>query len=400
MERPNEEVLARLSQAVDSLDDQIALAHAVLSDQLNDALRPLNVQDEDTASASQPVSLPNLEPSPEAVENHALHERVAVLEQSLAETREHLDASEARAGLLEKDLASTRESLAGLTTQLEAAREESAQLRDRVEDAEEELEEAESLMATLEAKTAEEKAEGARSHSEAQQAWSQIASMEKERQKLLDARTTAESALHETEARAQASESQCREALERIRTLVSEVEQLRADLQEATETASIEKAPVLVEHTFRARDAQGRKRRFGEVLVEAGVLTEAQVAEIAREQAVNPQRKFGTLVVELGYSTEEVVARVLAAQLSLPYSALEDEDIDRRAVKLASANLARQHQCVPVRREGDVLWLAMANPLDLIAIEDIELTTSMRVEPLVAKPASIQFVIDRYSPES
>jgi len=92
------------------------------------------------------------------------------------------------------------------------------------------------------------------------------------------------------------------------------------------------------------------------------------------------------------------VAGVLAAQLGLTFTELNDEEVDPKAVALAPAHLARQHVCVPIRRSKNTLWLAMANPMDLIAIEDIELATALRVEPVVAKPASIQFIIERYSP--
>lgn len=459
MERPNEDVLARLNHAVDALDEQIALTHAVLADQLNEALTPLDLPDTAHEIPATPeIARGQDEPSPDPAVDRSLSDHAAQLERMLEETRaahaealgqtqsesiralERLSAAEDRAGQLEKDLEAasqsnaalsaqyeaTEKSVRGLNTQIEALRDEVRQWRDRAEDAEEDLEQAQTRMAAFEAKLDEEKAESTRWHAEAQQAWSQIAAMEKERQKVLEVKASAESerrealshvrtleserqeaasrahalesAHHEAEARSESLESERHEAMARIQALESELEQMRAALDEARSKPAGGKEEALTGTTFRARDAKGRKRRFGEVLIEAGVLTPAQVEEIAEEQAANPQRKFGTLVVELGYSTDDVVARVLAAQLGLAYTALSDEDIDPKAVALAPAHLARQHLCVPVRREGNFLWLAMANPMDLIAIEDFELATGLRVEPLAAKAASIQFVIDRYSP--
>ena len=142
-----------------------------------------------------------------------------------------------------------------------------------------------------------------------------------------------------------------------------------------------------------AFDPQGHKRRMGAILLEAGVINEEQLGAALAEQAANPQRRVGAIVVERGFTTEEVVARIVAAQLRLPFVALSAESLDAAAAGRISAHLARLHKAVPIAQGEDTLIVAMANPLDLIAIEDIEIASRTRVEPVVATRSAIDAVL-------
>ncbi len=141
-------------------------------------------------------------------------------------------------------------------------------------------------------------------------------------------------------------------------------------------------------------DSDGRRRRMGDILVDAGVLTQEQLEEALREQQEHPQRRLGAILVELGHTESDVIAQVLACQLKLPYVQLEQEVPEESAVRLVNGRLCRHHHCVPVRLEDETVILAMSNPLDLIAIEDIELATSRRVDPVVASEPDIAKAIE------
>ena len=335
--------------------------------------------------------------------------RIAELEQAL-EAGVSDQAGEAQIADLQAQLESAQSALAEAQEQVTRLEDDMADARDDADDAAQEAEEAKKRAAELEAQLEARSAENARWESESKQAWEQIAAMEKECEKARAAKSEAYGRCAEATARMQDLEDaaaelerKCREARdaenqalarqeeaeERVRSLEGEVAALKTP---PPPPPPQEAAPPVTEKRGL------RKRRIGDVLVEAGVLSAEQVAHVASEQASNPQRKFGSLVVELGFTTEEAVARVLATQLGIPFTALGDEDVDPKAVALVGASLARSHQCVPVWREEDALYVAMANPLDLIALEDIELATSLRAEPLVATAASIRFVIDRFSP--
>jgi predicted nucleic acid-binding Zn-ribbon protein len=141
-------------------------------------------------------------------------------------------------------------------------------------------------------------------------------------------------------------------------------------------------------------DSEGRRRRMGEILVDAGVLTEGQLEHALQEQQDHPQRRLGAILVELGHTESDVIAQVLACQLRLPFLHLEQDVPEENAIRLVSGRLCRHHHCVPVRIEDETVLLAMSNPLDLIAIEDIELATSRRVNPVVAAEPDIAKAID------
>jgi hypothetical protein len=141
-------------------------------------------------------------------------------------------------------------------------------------------------------------------------------------------------------------------------------------------------------------DDDGRRRRMGDILVDADVLSQEQLEEALQEQQEHPQRRLGAILVELGHAQSDVIAQVLACQLKLPYVHLEEEVPEEGAVRLVSSRLARHHRCIPVRLEEETIILAMSNPLDLIAIEDIELATSRRVNPIVASEPDIAKAIE------
>lgn len=154
-----------------------------------------------------------------------------------------------------------------------------------------------------------------------------------------------------------------------------------------------EAARAMAEKEIAAFDAHGHKLRMGTILVEAGILTPSQLESALAEQAVNPQRRVGAIVVERGYTTEEVVARILAAQLRLPFVTLAPGSFDATAPRLISGHLARLHKAIPIQQDGELLTVAMANPLDLIAIEDMEIASRCRVEPVVATRSAIDAVL-------
>jgi type IV pilus assembly protein PilB len=158
----------------------------------------------------------------------------------------------------------------------------------------------------------------------------------------------------------------------------------------------------LTDRTLReyAFDAAHHRRRMGEILVAAGAIGQTQLSTALQRQESEPTRRLGTILVELGATTEIMIARVLAAQLQLPFTELSEDDISDQAVSLVTARLVRNHRTMPMRATNDAIVLAMSNPLDLIAIEDIELATGRRVEVVVATASQVAAAIETfYGPE-
>ncbi len=145
-----------------------------------------------------------------------------------------------------------------------------------------------------------------------------------------------------------------------------------------------------------AFDDTGHRRRLGDILTAANAITDGQLDDALDRQSRIPTSRIGTILVELGAATELTIARVLSAQLQLPYVELNEDTISDAAIALMNPRLARLHQCIPVSVLGDTITLAMANPLDLIAIEDVELATNKRVDPVVATQSQVANTIDLF----
>jgi type IV pilus assembly protein PilB len=153
--------------------------------------------------------------------------------------------------------------------------------------------------------------------------------------------------------------------------------------------------------TIQPFDETGAPRRMGQILVDAGLITSEQLETALALQEESPQRKLGSILVEQGYTGEDVIPQVLARQLRLRYIHLREGAFDPRAVALISGRLAAQHACIPVRATKDTLALAMANPLDIIAIEAVEQASGRRVQPIITRESEIAAAIAQwYGPEA
>ena len=136
-------------------------------------------------------------------------------------------------------------------------------------------------------------------------------------------------------------------------------------------------------------------KRVGEILLSHRMITQAQL-----EKAVAYQREHGGLLgqilVQLGVVTEEKVALALTAQYGFPFLPLENYEIDDGVTHLIPEHVARQYCLIPIDRIGNALTVAMADPSNLQAIEDIELLTRCVVQTFVSTPTDITHAIERY----
>jgi hypothetical protein len=142
--------------------------------------------------------------------------------------------------------------------------------------------------------------------------------------------------------------------------------------------------------------AEGKRRRMGEILVEGRLITAEQLDQALVEQANSPHQRLGAVLVEMGMADPDIIAQVVAGQLQLPYVQLDQTPLDGPTVHRLNSRLALQHKCIPIEATDSELVLAMANPLDLIAIEDIERTTNLRVVPTVASLPDIEQALSRF----
>lgn len=134
-------------------------------------------------------------------------------------------------------------------------------------------------------------------------------------------------------------------------------------------------------------DDVSARQQLGDLLVASGVITKDQLEEVITEHGLqNARKKIGTLIVRKGFASEDAIAQAVAHQLGVPYIRVKFNTVRPDAVHRISGRLAQQHHCIPVSIDEDAneLELAMANPMDLIAIENVEHATEFRVVPKLA----------------
>ncbi|MBI2435062.1 MAG: hypothetical protein HYV26_19575 [Candidatus Hydrogenedentes bacterium] len=148
-----------------------------------------------------------------------------------------------------------------------------------------------------------------------------------------------------------------------------------------------------------AFDTTGNRRPLGKILVDAGVVNAEQLEAALREQQTAWNRHLGGILVELGFASEDAIAQTLAAQIRAPFVHLRDEVIQPEALALVSGSLAHHHSCLPLRVRNDHLVIAMTNPFDLLAFEDLQLAAGRGIEPVVAPADEIKAALRRYYPQ-
>ncbi|MDA8169010.1 MAG: type IV-A pilus assembly ATPase PilB [Nitrospiraceae bacterium] len=124
------------------------------------------------------------------------------------------------------------------------------------------------------------------------------------------------------------------------------------------------------------------------MLISAQVITEEQLKQALALQK-REGRRLGTALVKLGYITEEKLVNFLSKQYGVPAVNLSDARIDPAVIKLIPAEMARKYQIVPVSRVGATLTIAMADPSNIFAVDDVKFMTGYNVEIVIANESSL-----------
>ena len=136
-------------------------------------------------------------------------------------------------------------------------------------------------------------------------------------------------------------------------------------------------------------------KQLGELLVERGVINREQV-NMALAYQKEHDGLFGEVLVKLRFATEEDITQALTCQYGFPYLPLANYEIDLDVLKSVPEDVCRQFCLIPIDKIGKSLTLAMANPLNVRAIEDIELLTGCNVQTFVSTTSDIKEAIDKY----
>ena len=136
-------------------------------------------------------------------------------------------------------------------------------------------------------------------------------------------------------------------------------------------------------------------KHLGELLIERGIINRDQL-----NMAINHQKQngglMGEVLVGLKFATEKDIAQALTSQYGFPYLPLSNYEIDSEVIKSVPENVCRQFCLIPIDKIGKSLTLAMSNPLNVQAAEDVELITGCTVQTFVSTTTDIKQAIDKY----
>lgn len=138
-----------------------------------------------------------------------------------------------------------------------------------------------------------------------------------------------------------------------------------------------------------------KKKRLGDILIEQGLITELQLQEALSEQRILGQ-KLGTVLISNKYITEAQLYSVLELQFGIPYMDLNTFYIDPKVPKFISESLASRHKAIPISFTNNRLLVAMADPLDMIAKDDIRIATGFELDIVISSHADIERTIQKY----
>lgn len=137
------------------------------------------------------------------------------------------------------------------------------------------------------------------------------------------------------------------------------------------------------------------KKKLGDMLKDAGILDDFQLQTALAHQR-NWGGKLGAILIEMDFVKEEQLARVISDKLRIPYVKLFEPEVPEAVVKLIKPEIAKKYQVMPVKKEGGALVLAMLDPLDIEAMDEIRFITGLSIKPSLALDSEIKDAIRKY----
>jgi type IV pilus assembly protein PilB len=135
--------------------------------------------------------------------------------------------------------------------------------------------------------------------------------------------------------------------------------------------------------------------RLGDLFVKEGLITDQQLREGLAESKTSGTR-IGYALVHLGFVAEEELTRMLAKQYRVPAVDLSKVSVDQKILKLIPPNVANKHLVLPLRRVGRMLTVAMTNPTDFSAIDDLKFITKLEIEPVIVGEYTLRKHLEQY----
>ena len=137
-----------------------------------------------------------------------------------------------------------------------------------------------------------------------------------------------------------------------------------------------------------------KRKRLGDLLIDSGIISEAQLAFALEEKM--PDEKLGDTLLREGYITEQQLIEVLEFQLGIPHINIYQYPIEQEIIQLVPKEMAKRYQVMPIRTDDNQLFIAMADPMDYFAIEELRMATGYQIVPAIATKDALQRTIAKY----
>ncbi|MDI3537471.1 MAG: type pilus assembly protein PilB [Eubacteriaceae bacterium] len=132
-----------------------------------------------------------------------------------------------------------------------------------------------------------------------------------------------------------------------------------------------------------------KRLRIGDILKNAGIISEENLQEALAHQSIDKSKRLGEILIEYGYVTEEQLLGALSARLGVPIISIHDQAVDLLAAAKIPQSIANKYRMLPIAQDKGRLIVAVNDPLDFYAIEDIKLITNMPIEVVIAQKQEI-----------
>ena len=143
------------------------------------------------------------------------------------------------------------------------------------------------------------------------------------------------------------------------------------------------------------------KAYIGELLIKNGVITREQLNKALQVQEERTKRGekvyLGNIILELGYCSDEVIAKVLASKFDVPFFNVEEAEITEKVINMIPRRTANKYKVFPLKLEGNKLIVAMMNPINYSALDDLNIVTGKEVKPVMIKDKDLKKLIAKVS---
>src|ERR1700722_14137222 len=129
------------------------------------------------------------------------------------------------------------------------------------------------------------------------------------------------------------------------------------------------------------------KKSLGDILVEKNLLSREKLAEAQAAQRATPSVDLGTILVQLQFAAEVDVYRAKAEADGIPFIDLTKHKPEPSAISVVPEHIVKKHNALPVRKDNQTLFVAMVDPRNVVAVDDIRMVSRCMVRPMAAVPS-------------